>query len=118
MSEENKFSILKNRLIISENEIVFDFPIDYCTEIDSMLIVLLSIPIDKQYNENVFGISLIEKKIKWRVDKLKYNPVYKQQCPFVSVIVNNGKVRLNNWCGTYLIVNPLTGDILEKGETR
>jgi len=119
MSEiSNKYSAVGNTLIINDNEIVFDYRIDYCTEINEMLVILLSIPVDKEYNENVFGVSLTDKKIKWQIGKQQYNPVYKQQCPFVSVIVNEGNLRLNNWCGLYFIVDPLTGNVLKKGETR
>jgi hypothetical protein len=119
MSEKaDKYLIQGNKLIIGSKEIDFNFPIDSCIEIEDMLIMLLSIPVNTQYNENVFGVSVSSKEIKWQIEKRRYIPAYKQQCPFVSIVVNQGELRLNNWCSVYFIVDPSTGKILKEGETR
>jgi len=123
MMTNNKYHINKNKLILDNSEIVFDFPIDYCVEISGMLIVLLSIPVKTKYNENVFGVSLSEKKIKWQIAKKRFKleefDDYKNtHCKYTGISVYGGRLRLNNWCDTYLIVDPSTGQILEEAETR
>ena len=73
MKQENsKYHIQENKLIIGDSEIIFDFPIKDSIEIGDMLIVYLDlydkvIPLD----ENVFGVSLAERKIKWQIEKRK-----------------------------------------------
>jgi len=118
ITKKDEYSIRENKVVIGNSEIVFDFPIDDCIEIEGMLIVLLSIPVNVQYNENVFGVSIVDKVIKWQIAKKQYIPAYKQQCPFVSIVVYEEKLRLNNWCSVYFIVDPLTGKILEEGDAR
>jgi hypothetical protein len=113
-----QYSIKGNALRIGNKETVFDFPIKSCLEIKGMLIVLLSIPTDVQYNENVFGVEMASNEIKWQIEKRDYIPAYNQQCPFVSTVVYGGKLRLNNWCSVFFNVDPTTGKILSEGETR
>lgn len=114
----DRYSIKENKLVISNKEIFFDFSIGSCIEREGMLIVLLSIPVDVQYNENVFGVDIASNEIKWQIEKRQYIPVYNQQCPFVSIVIYEGDLRLNNWCSVYFIVDVLTGKILREGETR
>jgi hypothetical protein len=114
----DKYSIEESKLVFGSKEIVFDFPIKSCIETEGMLIVLLSIPVDVQYNENVFGVNAGTSEIKWQIAKKQYIPAYKQQCPFVSIVLYNGELRLNNWCSVYFIVDPLTGNILRESESR
>jgi hypothetical protein len=108
----NKYSIRENKLIIGESVLFFDHKIDFCLEISGMLIVLLEKPVEVIYNENVFGVTLSERKIIWRIAKLEYD--FGDNCCFIDMVVFEGRLRLNNWCHIYLIVNPLTGDIIER----
>lgn len=117
----NKYHIERNELIIDGNRIIFDFPIKDIIEIGDMLIVYLDlynevIPLE----ENIFGVSLIEKKIKWQIEKRKYptGDIPKTRCPFVGISFKDNKLRLYNWCSTILIVDPYTGKVLEEEETR
>lgn len=114
----NKYLIQKAKLIFKNSELVFDFPIESWVEIAGTLVILLEIPADTKYNENVFGVSLSEENVKWQIAKRRYNEVFNQRCPFIDITIQKNKVRLNNWCSIYFVVNPLTGEILEEGETR
>jgi hypothetical protein len=118
IQKSNDYSIEGNRLIIDNKETTFDFPIDSHIVIEGMLIILLAIPVNVQYNENVFGVDMISNEIKWQIVKRQYIPAYNQQCPFVSIVVYEGELRLNNWCSVYFIVDPLSGKILREGESR
>ena len=90
----------------------FDFPIGEFIEIADMLIVRLDKPVDIVYNENVFGVSLIEKKITWRIAKRKYS---NEHCRFTGIQIFKDELVLINWCSIYFTVDPLTGEILEEG---
>lgn len=114
-----RYSVQGNKLIVDNSELVFDFSIKDCIKLDDMLIIRLDVLGKAKYNENVFGVSLLEQKIKWQIEKRRYSTgASNQRCPFVDVTIYDNKLRLNNWCDTYFIVDPLTGKILEEGEGR
>ena len=118
----DRFYIQKNRLIIDDiSEIIFDFPIRESIEIGDMLIVYISF-YDKitPPEENVFGVNLSERKIKWQIEKRKYptGGYSKMRCPFVGIKLIDKELWLYNWCDTRLKVDPLTGKVLEQQETR
>jgi hypothetical protein len=108
----NKYSTFENILTIGDCQLPFKYQINEILEVPNMLIVRLESPRGVVFNENVFGISLAEKKIKWQIAKLKYGS--EVQCPFVGMKFYNDQLYLNNWCDIYLIVNSLTGEILER----
>lgn len=110
--QANRYKIQDNKLTIADAVLTFDYPIRESLEVSGMLIVLLEKKSRTIYNENVFGISLTEKKVKWQIAKLQY--ATGTDCPFIDVFIFEGKVRLNNWCDIFLIINPITGEILER----
>jgi hypothetical protein len=110
---DSKYAVKDNQLVIEDTVITFDFPIVQTVEVSGMLIVRVEKPFRIIYNENVFGVSLAEKKIRWQIAKLKY-ATGEVDCPFIGVLIFEGRLRLNNWCSIYLIVDPLTGEILER----
>ena len=118
----HRYYIQKNRLIIDDvNEIIFDYPIRESIEIGDMLIVYISF-YDKvtPLEENVFGVSLKERKVKWQIEKRKYptGGYSKMRCPFVGIKLIDNELWLYNWCSTRLKVNPLTGEVSEEQQTR
>ena len=118
----DRYYIQKTRLIIDDvNEIIFDYPIQESIEIGDMLIVYISF-YDKvtPLEENVFGVSLNERKVKWQIEKRKYptGGYSKMKCPFVGIKLIDNELWLFNWCDTRLKVDPLSGKVLEEQETR
>jgi hypothetical protein len=112
MNKNNKFTVQENILKIGDNEIVFKDKIKDIIEISNMLILLMLHHDGSFFNENVLGVCLLEKKIKWQIAQLDYGTeVY---CPFVGMKFNNNHLYLNNWCDINLIVDPITGEILER----
>jgi hypothetical protein len=112
-----KYAVKDNQLTIEDTLIPFDFPIAQVIEVEGMLIIRLEIPVTVIYNENVFGVSVAEKKIRWQIEKRNYDP-HMKSCPFIEIRIFEGELRLNNWCSVYFIVDPLTGEILKDGWTR
>jgi hypothetical protein len=107
-------------LILNDIELLFKFPIDDSIEIADMIIILLYVPVNGNFNENVFGVSLSEKKIRWQIEKKVFpiQPFTGLECKYKGIGVVENKLILNNWCDMYLIVDPVTGNILEERETR
>jgi hypothetical protein len=112
-----QYSINGNILIVGNVTHSFQFSIDSYLEIEGMVVVLLEIPPKVRYNENVFGVSLLDNHV-WQITKIEHYPDYKQMCPFVGLGLKDGNLRLNNWCDKYFIVDPWTGKILEEGISR
>ena len=116
MNQSNGRYILSEREVkIEDSVIMFDYPIIEFVEVSDMLIVRLEKPLNIIYNENVFGISLREKKVKWRIAKRDY---ILNDCPFIKIRMFEGQLVLINWCSFYLYANPLNGEILEEGFTK
>jgi hypothetical protein len=113
MNQTSRYIVKGNQLIIEETAITFDFPIVQVVEVSDMLVIRLEKPFRVIYNENIFGVNLDEKKVKWQIAKLKYS-TGESDCPFIDILIFEGKLRLNNWCSIYLIVDPRTGEILER----
>ena len=112
---ESNYSIIDSQLIIGDTEFSFKYAIKEVLEIFSMLIVRIESPIGITYNENVFGISLLEKKIKWQIAKREYNL---KDCPYTYIRLIENQLRLFNWCSFYLDVNPNTGEVIQQGDSR
>jgi hypothetical protein len=114
MIPKNKTYTQENKLTVSGAEIEFDNPIKEVLEISDMLIVLILKTKGITPNRNVFGISISQKKIKWQIEKL-FPEDDDKNCPFVGIKNYNNQLYLNNWCDIYLIVDPLTGKVIERG---
>jgi hypothetical protein len=114
---DSKCTIRGNQLLIGNSIITFDFPIVQVIEVTGMLVLRLEVPVKVIYNENVFGVSVVEKKVKWRIAKKTYKPNLKS-CPFVGIKLLEGQLILYNWCDTYFVLDPLTGEILKEGWTK
>jgi hypothetical protein len=116
MDQSNsEYTVQGNQLIIENIVIPFDFPIAQVIEIAGMLVLRLDIPTRVTYNENVFGISLAVKIIKWQIVNRGYSD---KRCPFTYIRIFENELELINWCSIYFIVNPLTGEILKDGFTK
>jgi hypothetical protein len=106
------YVVEENLLKIGGTSIPFKYKINEAIPVFDMLIIRLESPRDVVFNENVFGVNMCEKKIKWQIANLRYDTGV--DCPFVGVKFSDGRLYLNNWCDIYLIVDPLTGEILER----
>src|ERR1700730_15926842 len=92
----NTYSVKENLLAIGGQEIPFKYKIDDVLSVADMLIIFLESPRETVFNENVFGVSLLEKKVKWQIAKLRYDTGV--NCPFVGGKFYNGQLYLHNWC--------------------
>lgn len=115
MSQNRDYLINECELLLGDSKLLFAYPIGEILEISNMLIIRLKIPENEIFNENVFGVNLKEKRIKWQIAKRKYNL---KNCPYMHIILIENQLRLFNWCSFYLDVNPATGEVINQGDSR
>lgn len=118
----NKYSVEGNTITLNNGKaITFDYPINNkeVLEIDGIIIVVLEIPPRIIYNDNVFAVN-IDGEIIWRVNFKREQLFYQRKdCSFIGVLLNKeGQLILFNWCDTAFIVNPETGEILDRYITK
>ncbi|MDY6885741.1 MAG: hypothetical protein SWL02_18465, partial [Pseudomonadota bacterium] len=78
---------------------------------DDVLVVLIEPDPGACVNENVFGVEQ-NGNIAWTIEKRKH--VY-DDSPYTSVIAKEGKVKLFNWDGDELLVEPKSGNVISVG---
>lgn len=95
-------------LISSGLRVEFPWPVIKALEFEDAYVVMIEPDASSYFNENVFGISL-DGKLLWQIEVRKH--VYANSC-YTYIGRSDDNVRLGNWDGDDLIVNPLTGKIL------
>jgi outer membrane protein assembly factor BamB len=93
---------------------IFPYPIKNVLQLAHCSVVLLSIPDFIQYNENVFCFDN-KGKFLWQIETISH--VY-EDSPYESIRINGATIRLENFDGTLLDVDPLTGKILTVNWTK
>src|SRR4051812_46103252 len=101
-----------NSLILDHCVISFDHPIGQDLQIGHMLIILLEVPPHIPFRRNIFGVDLLESKIKWQVEDRHFPFDDRVKCKYIDMSYYNNQLRTNNWCESYSIVDPLTGKII------
>lgn len=109
------FTIVENQLVTMSRETVkFQFPIKELIEIDDIAVVCLKVPADTVFNENVFGVTQ-EGNICWQISGRKY--VY-ENSPYMSISNLKGKIIARNWDCLDMIIEPRTGTIIGKIQSK
>ena len=102
-------------MVIGDKILSFDFPIKEHLLIDGVLVILLETPSRVVLNENVYGIDVDSKQVKWQIQKQEYTDT---ECPYIALNLIEGELTLVNWCSFYAIVQPANGEILASGFTK
>jgi hypothetical protein len=106
-----KVEVKSGILNINNKIVTFKFEVAQFIQLDKLIIVRLKVPVDIIFNENVFGLNE-EAKIIWQIEHKDF--IHKNS-PYTNIrLLDNGQIRLSNWDGTQLIVEPLTGDIIKE----
>lgn len=103
------FSQYANELVVENNKIVFDHNIRYVIAVKDTLIVLLEIPNNIWYQNNVFGINQ-NGEIKWRIQSV--GDFVKKQLPYENLMVNGTNVFVSDFYGRRFSLNLTNGEIL------
>lgn len=112
------YRIESNKIIFkSGGPITFKYPIKQSIFIDDVIILILDIPVKEVYNQNVFGINSFGNFL-WQIGVVELFQKIKD-CPYTDMRKNEyNQVVLYNWCDTAVIINPKTGDVLDKYNTK
>lgn len=105
------FQVKNNKLIINNKLITFDYDIEKIINNDDKLYILLSIPIKKIYNNNIFAVSQNGDML-WQVE-LPWYAVENKDYPFTNIWFNEEETKLYayNWHGFEHIIDIKTGEI-------
>lgn len=97
-------------LFLGDREVKFDFPVGEYAEYQKTVVVVLDVSGKLKADRNVYGINL-EGEIVWQLDEgtsidgHSYVGLFKD---------NEGTIRLVNFDGTQLVVNPNSGEIIDQ----
>lgn len=80
-----------------------------------VVVVLADQVTDDMPNENIWGLSLDNARILWRIPKLIH--VYKDS-PYINITDNDGLVQAVNWDGTILMINSKSGIIVKSSYSK
>jgi len=103
------FEINGKSLIVSGKSIKFPLDIKQVEVFPNSFVVRLEVPTNFVFNENIFGVSK-DGMILWQIEKLTY--VYSNS-PYTGMLREKNFIKLFNWDGKNLIVNPDNGKIIE-----
>ena len=112
-----KFSQYDKELVVENNKIVFDQNIRYVKEVNDTLIVLLEIPNNIRYLNNVFGINK-NGEIKWRIQSFGDVFPIKNQLPFENLMVNGTDIFVSDFYGRRFSINQTNGEIFSSDVVR
>ncbi|MFC6335079.1 hypothetical protein ACFP56_20805 [Paenibacillus septentrionalis] len=111
------FTQFANELVVNQTKIVFDHNIRYVKEVDETLIVLLEIPNNVTYLNNVFGINEIG-EIKWRIQSVSDVFPLKNPLPFENLMVKGTDVYVSDFYGRRFLFNTTNGKLLSSDVIR
>lgn len=94
----------------SETSVGTNWPIAEVIMVGEIIVVRTSPPLGSCDNENVFAVNA-DGEMVWTVPTRKY--IYPDS-PFVGIVAFENNVKLLNWDGTELIVDPQSGRILKE----
>lgn len=118
MEEPGYIISLNNITLANGYSLDFEYPILETVITDNVIVIVLDVPFETDYNQNVFAISTSGDFL-WRVSETELFYRGSNGCVYISAIINNdGELVLFNWCDTAVIVDPQTGDILRKYQTK
>ncbi|WP_375055094.1 hypothetical protein [Zobellella sp. DQSA1] len=113
MKESIAHSATNNVLKIkpSGTSVSFQWPIAQVVSFSDILVVRIEPDPGSCFNENVFGVNK-DGSIVWTIEKIKH--VY-DDSPYTSIVAKDDNIKLFNWDGDELLVEPKSGRIISIG---
>lgn len=106
-----------NSLIVGDTKLTLDYNIRFVKEVGTILIVLLEIPHNEIYLNNVLGVSTTGKII-WRIQNARDVAPVKNQLPYENLVVSDNDVTVSDFYGRRFFINPATGEIISSDVVR
>ncbi len=113
-----QFEVEGNTIIIKGNRVSFQHKIDNVKNCNGLHIVLLDIPSDTQFLNNVYAVD-DSGRIVWQIqDAGEVYPI-KNDIDYVGTrITEDNEVVVTNFYGVTYTVDPTNGRILDRGTTK
>jgi hypothetical protein len=112
------YNINKNILIVNDNSVCFDFDIREVKVLDKLIIVLLSIPFDVNFLNNVYAVDM-NGKLVWQIQDVRDLYPKNKVLPYEHIRINeNNQIVVVNFYGIAYTVNPLSGKIIGRSFTK
>jgi len=109
---------LKTITLANGYSLSFDFPIKNTLTINDIIVIVVESPFDVIYRQNVFAIKTTGDFL-WRIDDIELCYTGNENCFYVDAELNDkNELILYNWCDSAVIVEPETGDIIRKYQTK
>ena len=103
----NKIEIGANEFFYDNNLLyTFPFPIKEHLLIGQNVLILLDVPYDIVFNENIFCFD--SEKLVWQVER---QDEHNEVCPFTSMSYDNNTFSGYKWCGIDCKIDLITGKI-------
>lgn len=109
------FSYEGNIIRIDDNEHTFQFDIRSVLVCKAYYVVLLSIPFNENYINNLFCIDNNAHIIWQSEDILKKYPDINNPLPYEQVLLKDGILYASDFYGRYFTISVETGDIISRG---
>ena len=94
--------------ILSGLRVEFPWPVTKVVEFENAYVAMIEPDTSSCFNENIFGVAL-DGKLLWQIEARRH--VYADS-PYTYIGKSDDNAKLGNWDGDDLIVEPLTGKIL------
>lgn len=106
---DNLLTLLRTGSVVS-----FPWPVGDVLEFNEIFVVRLEPEPGSCFNENVFGVTP-NGTVAWVMAKRKH--VY-DDSPYTSALKKDSLVKLFNWDGEELVIDPKSGEVLSEGYGR
>lgn len=111
------FVIDQGKLTVSGSLVDFPFPVRTAREAGSLLIVLLAIPFDEIFLDNVFAVDS-QGKIVWQIQPPAGDWGGKSRLPYENLGMQGDLVSISDFYGLRFFADPKTGEIVGKGQSK
>lgn len=102
----------KDTLVVNEKKLFFDYNIRKVEVLEELLIILLGVPFDVSYLDNVFAVTK-EGDIAWRVQSLGEVYPMENRLPYEHMNIDEFKqIVVSDFYGRRFFINPQDGKII------
>lgn len=107
------YSKKNNELLIGNQKVVFKYNIRYVEKVNDTFVVLLEIPYNEMYLDNVFGVSK-NGEIIWRIENAGKVYSTKNQLPYENLTINENEASVSDFYGRRYFFNPSSGKLISR----
>ena len=107
------FSYKEKTILINEHQRQFDYPIRDVIRYNELFIVLLGIPFDKDYINNIFCLDDTA-NIVWQAEDISNKYDVPQKLPYEQMAVDGERLFASDFYGRCFVFEANTGRVLDR----